>query len=257
MEKKAIIRYKAFDSDTIETIVFLNNSNSVPDNAEDFSENRDRSVMGWYSSNNSTLYIAPMYGNTVYAGEHCDFMFFNCRNLLGIDGMKNFNTSNAKDMSFMFAGCINLENLDLSNFDTSNVTDMQFMFFECKKLTILDISNFDTSKVTDMSYMFAWCDLKKLNLSGFNTHNVTNMAHMFYWCDKLISLDLSSFDTSNVKNMDSMFFCCKNLKSLDLSRFDMSSIQCTNEMFYGCKKNYLPYRLCNNKDIDSIKINGE
>lgn len=212
MEKKAIIRHKAFDSDTIETIVFLNNSNSVPDNAEDFSKNRDRSVMGWYSSNNSTLYIAPMYGNMVYTGEHCDFMFFNCRNLLGIDGMKNFNTSNTKDMSFMFAGCINLENLDLSNFDTSNVTDMKFMFFECKMLTNLNISNFDTSNVTDMHCMFTRCkSLKCLNLSKFNTSNIRDMSKMFQRCESLEILYTPEFDESSKINVEGMFFKCHNL----------------------------------------------
>ena len=37
-------------------------------------------------------------------------------------------------MSFMFKGCFNLTNLDLSNFNTQNVNDMNFMFSGCKSL---------------------------------------------------------------------------------------------------------------------------
>lgn len=38
-------------------------------------------------------------------------------------------------MTSMFAGCKNLEKLDLSGFDTSNVTSMTEMFYNCQKLT--------------------------------------------------------------------------------------------------------------------------
>lgn len=252
MEKKAIVGAHAFSClNDINKIVFLDNAKNAR-NKSIYHLGNVESVVAWNDKNNDKiLYVAPTIGNKIYIGEYATYLFYHCTDLKEIVGIDILDTSISTNMTAMFCGCKSLASLDLSSFDTRNIVSMRAMFSGCHNLSNLDVSSFDTSKVTDMSYMFAWCDLRKLNLSGFNTHNVTNMAHMFYWCDKLISLDLSSFDTSNVKNMDSMFFCCKNLKSLDLSRFDMSSIQCTNEMFYGCKKNYLPYRLCNNKDIDS------
>ena len=50
-------------------------------------------------------------------------MFKDCRVLTTIDGLENFDTSNARDMKYMFANCFNIGNgtLDISNFDTHNV----------------------------------------------------------------------------------------------------------------------------------------
>ena len=37
------------------------------------------------------------------------------------------NTTGVKDMSYMFCGCISLQNIDISGWNTDNVTDMSFM----------------------------------------------------------------------------------------------------------------------------------
>ena len=37
----------------------------------------------------------------------------------------------------LFAGCQKLESLDLTNFDTSNAKNMEFMFGNCYSLTSL------------------------------------------------------------------------------------------------------------------------
>ena len=60
----------------------------------------------------------------------------------------------------MFAGCKNLETVDLSDFDTHSIRNMAGMFKDCKSLKEIDLSNFNTSNVKDMSYMFNGC--KKL-----------------------------------------------------------------------------------------------
>ena len=36
-----------------------------------------------------------------------------------------------KDCSYMFFGCSNLTNIDLSSFDTKNIINMSYMFFGC------------------------------------------------------------------------------------------------------------------------------
>ena len=64
-------------------------------------------------------------------------------------------TTNVKDIRYMFRECSNLENLDLSNFNTTNVTDMGSMFSECISLTKLEIGeNFNTKKVKNNDFMF-------------------------------------------------------------------------------------------------------
>ena len=50
-----------------------------------------------------------------------------------------------QNMSYMFAGCKGLIELDVSNFDAKNVTDMSSMFYECSRLESIKIGGkFDT-----------------------------------------------------------------------------------------------------------------
>lgn len=86
-------------------------------------------------------------------------------------------------MSGMFAGCWNINNLNLSGFNTSNVTNMEEMFSECYGLTSLDIRNFNTNKVTNMKKMFKGG--RKLTIiqvgTGWTTENA-DTTDMFADC---------------------------------------------------------------------------
>ena len=121
--------------------------------------------------------------------------------------------NNLTKANYLFYGCNNLTNLDLSKFNTQNVTNMSNMFYGCGSLTNLNLSNFNTQNVTNMDNMFNDCkSLTNLNLSNFNTQNVTNMRSMFYNCNSLRNLDLTNFNTQNVTNMGFMFYDCNSLK---------------------------------------------
>ena len=153
-----------------------------------------------------------------------------------ITGLQYLNTSNVKDMSFMFGSCGTLSSLDVSGFDTSNVTNMKGMFGKCSALTSLDVSGFNTSNVTNMQDMFYGCsNLMSLDVSHFDTSNVWSMNGMFCNCSNLTSLDVSNFNTSNVTVMCYMFFCCSALTSLDLSDFNTNYVTDMELMFAGCK----------------------
>ena len=56
-------------------------------------------------------------------------------------------------MSWMFAECSSLKELNLNNFNTNNVIDMRSMFSRCSSLKELNLNNFNTNNVTNMSYM--------------------------------------------------------------------------------------------------------
>ena len=49
-------------------------------------------------------------------------------------------------MKYMFSGCINLKNLDLSKFNTKNVINMECMFGGYNNLSSLDLSSLDLIK---------------------------------------------------------------------------------------------------------------
>ena len=145
-------------------------------------------------------------------------------------------TTNVKNMKYMFYKCSSLIELDLQNFNTKNVTNMGSMFSECSNLTELYISNFNTTNVTDMGYMFSDCsNLKELDLKNFNTTNVKDMAWMFSKCNNLTKLDLNNFNTTKVTHMRKMFCECNSLEKLEFGEnFNTTNVTDMYNMFSGC-----------------------
>ncbi len=87
--------------------------------------------------------------------KNCSYLFSNGPGFRGnAIILDNVDTSHVTDMSYMFNGTSNLQELDVSSFDTSNVTDMNMMFGNMPNIQELDLSSFDTSKVTNMKGMF-------------------------------------------------------------------------------------------------------
>ena len=95
-------------------------------------------------------------------------------------------------LKYIFSGCENIKEIDLSEFDFSNILNMDSMFKQCINLEKINFGNIDTSKVEDM-------------------------RSLFYNCSKLTSIDVSNFDTSQVTNMGRMFYGCNSLESIDVS----------------------------------------
>lgn len=183
-----------------------------------------------YNSNLTEIYAEP---GTVLP-ESCDSLF-SSTSAKKID-ISNADTSNAKDMQYMFAWNYSLEELNVSGIDTSNVTNMRYMFASCSKLETLDLSSFDTSNVENMEYMFYYSsNLKSIDVSNFDTGNVTTMYEMFYYCPSLEELDVSDWDTSNVTNMAYMFYHNQKLTDIDISSWDLSSLENAYYMFYECE----------------------
>ncbi|MCR4818708.1 MAG: BspA family leucine-rich repeat surface protein [Fretibacterium sp.] len=150
----------------------------------------------------------------------------------------SFNTSNVKDMTWMFNGCTSLKTLNLSGLNTSGVKDMYQMFQGCSSLETVTFGGyFSTANVKFMSAMFRKCEkLKSLDLSSWDISSVTDMNEMFEYCYELKSLDLSGWNTANVKNMNAMFLGCRSLELLDLSSFNTSGTENMGTMFDQCKK---------------------
>ena len=67
----------------------------------------------------------------------CSGWFRDMVQLKKIDGLEKLHTHQVSDMSFMFAGCEELSNLDIDDWDVSNVKDMTDMFKDCRSLTKL------------------------------------------------------------------------------------------------------------------------
>ena len=191
----------------------------------------------------------------------CYYWFYECKNLVNIEGIENLNTEKVTDMTLMFASCSALTSLDVTKFNTANVTTLMSMFSNCSSLKSLDVTNFDTRNVTNMFYMFNNCSgltsldvtkfntakvrnmysmfmncsgLKSLDVTNFDTENVISMAYMFYECSALTSLDLTNFNTAKVMDMCFMFKKCSGLTSLDLTKFNTAEVTDMKQMFHEC-----------------------
>lgn len=140
--------------------------------------------------------------------------------------IENLNTSQVKEMDYMFYDCAMLTDLDLSHFDTGNVGGVTQILDD--EYTDDDNSAVHTSYMCEgygMKSMFYGCsNLINLNLTSFNTSKVRNMSNMFNGCAKLENIDLSVFNTALVTDMTGMFKGCEKLEKLDLTNFDISSI---------------------------------
>ena len=211
------------DTDTTKTII-----KSYTIGMDDIYETQD--MVPW---NNETSSIMKVIFVNQIRPTSTRFWFGNCINMTAIENIVNLNTSQVKDMAYMFNGCEKMLSLDLSTFDTRRVTNMMFMFGKSNGAGGSDMAlkeiifggKFDTKNCTDMQQMFKRCSsLTNIDLSNFDTSKVTNMQGMFASCEKITNINLSNFDTSNVTNMNSMFYSCSNLTRIDLSNFNTSKV---------------------------------
>lgn len=144
----------------------------------------------------------------------------------------NFYTGRITNFSNFFY-CCTLFNGDVSNWDTSNARDMSYMFTNAKAFN-QDISGWDTSKVTTMWQMFSNCHEFNQDIGGWNTSKVTTMGGLFYKCHKF-DQDISGWDVSNVENMDHMFLNA-SVFNQDIGGWNTSNAVSMNYMLSGCSE---------------------
>jgi len=180
--------------------------------------------------------------------KDCSYMFYGCTNITDID-LSTFDFQSTTYMNDMFNYCINVKEIKFSQFGIKNVINTSFMFNYCKNLLAIDISKINTENVVSMAGMFQHCEkLKKLDLSNFDIKNNTQLSCMFNDCYELEEIIFSqNFDTKNVVFMPWMFYGCENLRNLDLTSFNFNKnvIRDMSQMFIGCDK------------LEEIKVNEQ
>ena len=187
----------------------------------------------------------------------CYYWFYECKNLVNIEGIENLNTEKVTNMDLMFASCSALTSLDVTKFNTANVRNMYSMFMKCSGLNSLDVTNFDTGNVISMAYMFYGCSaLTSLDLTNFNTAKVMDMCFMFNKCSGLTSLNLTKFNTAEVTDMRQMFNECSALTTIYASdEFVTTNVETGSNMFFNCikLKGFIEYNKNTDKDKDNYK----
>ena len=182
--------------------------------------------------------------------------------------IKNWNVSKVQNMSWIFYGCLGVEEIDLSNWSTPSLTNMSGMFgmwnrddtmtYNSKLKRIKFSKKFNTSKVTDMYgllgnalhiedfsflqdfdtssliYMEKMFQNSLNNLDyirNWDTSKVEYMDQLFMYNDSLTEVSSLNWDTSKVKSMVGMFENCKNLTTVDLSNWNTSSLENIGDLF--------------------------
>jgi len=165
----------------------------------DLSNNNINSGWNEYKRSITTIEFDSSFADcNTLTSTACWFRAFT--NLTSIIGIENLNTSNVTDMNYMFNGCENLKELDLSSFNTDNVTDLSRMFQKCRALTSLDLSQFNTSNVVNMDNMFDKCSSLTTIYAGnaWTTKKVTSGKEMFYNCTSLVGGAGTKFDATHI-----------------------------------------------------------
>ena len=141
-KKEKLIEYKKFNKIGINTIDFIIqgkltdmsymffhcHSFKIEFISIDTSEVNNMSSMFRFCSSLEYLDLSCFDTSNV---EDMNCMFDDCNKLKEIKGINNIYTPKVTDMWEMFNYCKSLEYLDLSNFDTSNVKNMKYMFHRC------------------------------------------------------------------------------------------------------------------------------
>ena len=184
--------------------------------------------------------VGPLATWDVSNVKDVSYLFAECKNLNDLDGISNWNTENVTDMEGLFKGTRALTSIDsLADWNTSKVTNMKRLFVEYSAITNIDgARNWDTSKVTSMSSMFENAQ-KITNIDGamtWDTSSVTDMSNMFHYTYLLSDIDgLSHWDTSKVANMYQMFAALYSKPTLtsviDFSNWDTSSLENIGSIF--------------------------
>ena len=235
-KKEKLIEYKKFNKIGINTIDFITKG-KLTDMSDmffccsslikiefisiDTSKVNNMSYMFYSCSSLEYLDLSCFDTSNV---EDMGGMFDDCYKLKEIKGINNIYTPKVTDMWEMFNYCKSLEYLDLSNFDTSNVKNMKYMFHGCSKLKeIKGTNNFNTSKVTDMYGMFDGCkSLEYLDISSFDTSNVEDMAYIFAECSKLKKIKgINNLNNSKDKNKTYILKGCDELDYSNINLYDI------------------------------------
>ena len=171
---------------------------------------------------------------------NAESMFHNCKSLVDISCLKDWDVSGIVTMKAMFHGCKSLKDISaLKGWDVSKVNNMQSMFNSCWSIEDLNaLKGWDVSNVISMNHMFFGCrSLASLSaLDKWNVSNVEDMEWMFSGCHSLVNLDgLNNWIASRSLKFDYMFMGCESLA-------DASSIDDWDVVF---SKGWHAFSYCN------------
>ena len=132
------------------------------------------------------------------------------------------------NLDFMFQGCEDLINVDLSNINSSSINSSIYTFTNCQNLETVNFTSVNTSNVESMDFLFAGCNnlLELVGFESLNASSVKKTTGMFSDCTSIRKVNLSGFDMDNVEEQNGMF-----INNPSLRMVEMHNCSEANQMF--------------------------
>ena len=94
--------------------------------------------------------------------------------------VENRDDGSSNSFERVFAGCTNLEKVDLSRINTTNVSIMTYMFQNCSSLKEIDLSSLHTTNLYYLDGTFDGCtSLEKLDIRGLDFEIIRYTSNAF------------------------------------------------------------------------------
>lgn len=156
-------------------------------------------------------------------------MFMKCNINCYIGDISKWDTKKVRNMSQLF--CFSNFNQSINDWNTSEVKDMSFMFYKNKEFN-QDISDWDVRKVCTMYSMFSHTNFNR-DISKWIVSQVIDMSSMFK--NSKFNQDISNWDVINVKYTNNMFE--DSYFTQDISKWKLNNITNMNYMFKNSSYN--------------------
>ena len=181
--------------------------------------------------NNDFIESVTISGNTLAAGESMEKLFYDCDNLVRVEGMPG----NSKNMDYAFNSC---DNLVSATGLPQGLTSMSSAFRDCVKLEKMeDLPR--TLTGVGLSGTFSRCTaLKEMGEIPLDTP-VDYMSSTFYGCT---SLENCPNIPLSVHTASSTFYECTSLKNMCEIGPNLYNMEMT---FYGCT----------NMEVEDLRLN--
>lgn len=166
--------YSPDGPEEIDIIFEKGNPDTIPSNAfniNDISENKDGSIKlyaikgGKYNLKALSKIVTPFTSTEIHIISEKPILF-------NQDSSSMFDVSNISS---------NIQTIRFNNIDTSKTTNMAYMFKGCNNINQLDLTKFNLSNVSDVREMFNGCSYLSSELT-INNENIANYSNMFKDC---------------------------------------------------------------------------
>ena len=176
------------------------------------------------------------------SGVTFDQMFAWALKLEKLEGLQNWDVSNATSLARMFYASVGLKEINVTGWDVSNVKALNGFICsqnqnkgDIKLEKAIGFNTWNPENVVTISSMFYGCGhLTELDLSGWNMPNLETSSHTFSDCYKLETIDFSGWNTPKLRTIDALFNDCQALKIVDMSDFNTENCIEFSQVFESC-----------------------